>query len=289
MNFAYCAKTLNAMYSMTNCSYIFRVLDKDTILSSCYSMFSCEMKFFVFVMMRRLLFIISWLLLVVDGVLVVLNIEVNIHFDWQSRGCCCTCINYCHSLGICLLLGACMTDNGQTTSFGIANTQLRINATGTPYLLYENGANCLSSSGNSATTWTTRIEFICVNNTIAAPNPSYGNANGVDGKSDRRINTLPVIVEDSNCQLLIHYQTSLACIEPIACKAKVYVEHSEDGSGIEFVDLSPLINNHDNYVAEIDQTLLNTDSKIHKSTKVCLYLTLEILQLDLIIINCCFL
>lgn len=124
---------------------------------------------------------------------------------------------------------------------------MRINQTGTPYLLYENGVIC---SEKENTKWSTKIEFVCANNRTNSKN-SEG----------------PKIIENSHCQLLIHYQTALACQEQIECKAKVYVEHSEDVADMEVIDLTPLINSTDNYEAEIDSTSI-TEQQVSKSTKV---------------------
>lgn len=77
----------------------------------------------------------------------------------------------------------------------------------------------------------------------------------------------PKIIENSHCQLLIQYQTELACQQQIDCKAKVYVEHSEDVSDMEIIDLTPLINTIDNYEAEIDSAIVNTHH-VTKATKV---------------------
>ncbi|KAI8130894.1 Cation-independent mannose-6-phosphate receptor [Lucilia cuprina] len=66
--------------------------------------------------------------------------------------------------------------------------------------------------------------------------------------------------------LLIHYETDLACQEQIDCKAKVYVEHSEDVADMELIDLTPLINTVDNYEAEIDSNTI-TAQQVTKSTK----------------------
>lgn len=136
---------------------------------------------------------------------------------------------------------------------GTFNTNLRINQTGTPYLLYENGVICEEKEN---TKWSTKIEFVCANNSSGK-----GKNKSVEG---------PKIIENSHCQLLINYQTELACQEQIECKAKVYVEHSEDVADMEVIDLTPLINTTGNYEAEIDSTSI-TLQQVSKSTKVSVY------------------
>ncbi|XP_062124359.1 cation-independent mannose-6-phosphate receptor isoform X1 [Drosophila sulfurigaster albostrigata] len=119
--------------------------------------------------------------------------------------------------------GACYAQNEQTYNLGNFNTHLRFNQSGSPYLLYEEGAVC-DASGRR---WTTKIEFVCANNAT----------------KDNGTNDAVQIIEDSNCQLLIQYQTPLACLQQIRCKAKFYEE---------LVDLTPLVNANDNYEARIE-------------------------------------
>uniref|UniRef100_A0A1I8NZK8 MRH domain-containing protein n=2 Tax=Stomoxys calcitrans TaxID=35570 RepID=A0A1I8NZK8_STOCA len=153
--------------------------------------------------------------------------------------------------------GACLQVNNQATSLGKISTHLSIDKTGTPYLLYENGAKCEMTAGTGASTkWSTRIEFVCANRT-------GGSGSGNDS------NFGPKIIENSKCSLLIHYQTELACRELINCKTKVYVEHSEDGTGMDVIDLTPLISNSENYEAEIDAVLIGQQG-LTKSTKIFL-------------------
>lgn len=141
---------------------------------------------------------------------------------------------------------------------------MRINQTGTPYLLYENGVIC---NDKPNTKWSTKIEFVCANNA------SNGNNNGDGGDGNKKnirstvVDVGPKIIENSHCQLLIQYQTELACQEQIECKAKVYIEHSEDVADMEIIDLTPLISTTDNYEAEIDSTTI-TPQQVGKSTKV---------------------
>ncbi|KAH8294880.1 hypothetical protein KR018_003800, partial [Drosophila ironensis] len=135
--------------------------------------------------------------------------------------------------------GACYQQNSTTISLGNSNSQLRFNQSGSLYLLYEDGAECPTATGT--TRWSTKIEFVCANNATkdnAAP-------------SSEALK----IIEDSNCQLLIQYQTPLACREPIRCKATIYVDHTNEGlgsSGDELIDLTPLISASDNYEAKVE-------------------------------------
>ncbi|XP_017131240.1 cation-independent mannose-6-phosphate receptor isoform X2 [Drosophila elegans] len=138
--------------------------------------------------------------------------------------------------------GACYEQNSTTISLGNSNSQLRFNQTGSLYLLYEDGAECSTAAGIRR--WSTKIEFVCANNA------TKDNAGTAAGGSDSL-----KIIEDSNCQLLIQYQTPLACREPIKCKATVYVDHTTDGlgsSGDELIDLTPLISASYNYEAKVE-------------------------------------
>uniref|UniRef100_A0A1B0BUN5 Uncharacterized protein n=1 Tax=Glossina palpalis gambiensis TaxID=67801 RepID=A0A1B0BUN5_9MUSC len=67
--------------------------------------------------------------------------------------------------------------------------------------------------------------------------------------------------------LLIHYQTELACQEQITCKAKVYVDHTEDGTGAEVIDLTPLISTNKNYQAKVDAATIN-EHRLPNSIKI---------------------
>ncbi|XP_033167198.1 cation-independent mannose-6-phosphate receptor isoform X4 [Drosophila mauritiana] len=138
--------------------------------------------------------------------------------------------------------GACYEQNSTTISLGNSNSQLRFNQTGSLYLLYEDGAECSTATGMRR--WSTKIEFVCANN--ATKDNGASTAGGSDSLK---------IIEDSNCQLLIQYQTPLACREPIRCKATTYVDHTNDGlgsSGDELIDLTPLISATDNYEARVE-------------------------------------
>ncbi|BFF92085.1 cation-independent mannose-6-phosphate receptor [Drosophila madeirensis] len=141
--------------------------------------------------------------------------------------------------------GACYEQNAETISLGNANSHLRFNQSGSLYLLYENGAKCPTGSGTTSL-WSTKIEFVCANN-ATKDNATAGTAEG-------RSNALQII-EDSNCQLLIQYQTPYACQEQIKCKTTIYVDHTTDGvgsSGDELIDLTPLISASDNYEARVE-------------------------------------
>ncbi|XP_017092786.2 cation-independent mannose-6-phosphate receptor isoform X1 [Drosophila bipectinata] len=152
--------------------------------------------------------------------------------------------------------GACYEQNSTTISLGNSNSQLRFNQSGSLYLLYENGAECPTPTGNKR--WSTKIEFVCANN-ATKDNASAGNTDTEALK----------IIEDSNCQLLIQYQTPLACREPIRCQASIYVDHTTDGlgsSGDELIDLTPLISASDNYEARVELPA-SMEHLVPKSTK----------------------
>ncbi|CAD6994222.1 unnamed protein product [Ceratitis capitata] len=139
------------------------------------------------------------------------------------------------------------------------NSQLRYNHSGTPYLLYTDGALC-----DGQTKWSTKIEFVCANN-ATKDNGTADNSNGSNGDGSHVLG--PKIIENKNCQLLIHFQTPLACQEQIECKVKVFVEHTDDGMAEEeVVDLTPLISATDNYEAEINNASI-TEQQVPKSTK----------------------
>ncbi|XP_023158991.1 cation-independent mannose-6-phosphate receptor-like isoform X1 [Ceratitis capitata] len=172
-----------------------------------------------------------------------------------------------YTLGICSNAGqpcmandgACLAENQQTTGLGQMNSQLRYNHSGTPYLLYTDGALC-----DGQTKWSTKIEFVCANN-ATKDNGTADNSNGSNGDGSHVLG--PKIIENKNCQLLIHFQTPLACQEQIECKVKVFVEHTDDGMAEEeVVDLTPLISATDNYEAEINNASI-TEQQVPKSTK----------------------
>ncbi|XP_053970167.1 cation-independent mannose-6-phosphate receptor [Anastrepha ludens] len=164
----------------------------------------------------------------------------------------------CSNAGLPCLVndGACLVENAQTTTMGQMNSQLRFNHSGSPYLLYTNGALC-----DGQNKWSTKIEFICANNATKDNQTTSSNSS-----SNTSIAMDPKIIENKNCQLLIHIQTPLACQEQINCKAKVYVEHSEDGTSEEVFDLTPLISATDNYEAKINTASI-TEQQVPKSTK----------------------
>lgn len=149
--------------------------------------------------------------------------------------------------------GACYKQNGQTNSLGKLNSHLRFNQSGSPYLLYEDGGHC----GTGERRWSTKIEFVCANNATK----DNGNTSGSSG-STTATNAVKII-EDSNCQLLIQYQTPYACQEQIKCTDKGYAELSGDFT----IDLTPLINANENYEASIDLPAKQAE-KLPKNTKV---------------------
>ncbi|KAM8706232.1 hypothetical protein ACLKA7_010498 [Drosophila subpalustris] len=149
--------------------------------------------------------------------------------------------------------GACYFQNGQSYELGNFNSHLRFNQSDSPYLLYEEGANC----GSTGRRWSTKIEFVCANNATK-------DNGGVKTTTD-----VVQIIEDSNCQLLIQYQTPHACRQQIRCKAKVYVD-SPGASGSnseELVDLTPLINPNENYEARVELKSKAAQELMPKNTK----------------------
>lgn len=92
------------------------------------------------------------------------------------------------AVGACQLSGG----NGSETAIplGLFNHYLQFNQTGSPYLEYKTGATCEGINKN----WSTKIEFICA---------SEGMVEG------------PVIVENDNCTLVVHFVTHLVCQQQV--------------------------------------------------------------------------
>lgn len=82
--------------------------------------------------------------------------------------------------------GACLLTGGQQSSMGVANDNLLLSDTKQPYLEYNSGSVC----GDLKKQWVTKIEFVCSR----------------DGAPVK-----PKIIENTNCQLLIHFPTELVC------------------------------------------------------------------------------
>lgn len=85
--------------------------------------------------------------------------------------------------------GACQlpaADNGTVVPLGAFNHYVKFNMTGSPYLEYKTGSVCKSLDQH----WSTKIEFICASEAM------------VEG---------PVIVENDDCTLVVHFVTSLVC------------------------------------------------------------------------------
>lgn len=93
--------------------------------------------------------------------------------------------------------GACETTNGQISSLGVASNELQIayNGTGSLFQVYDSGSVCELLHKK----WNTKIEFICL-----AP-----------GMSPE-----PSVVENTDCQLIIHFPTDLACQKTVTEKIK---------------------------------------------------------------------
>ena len=132
--------------------------------------------------------------------------------------------------------GALQIEKSQTVSLGVLNDILRYNETGSPYLLYENGAKCGSGF------WTTKIEFLC--------------------ETDDVTYTPPKIVEDKACQLVIQMETELACQKQISCTAQ--------DAQMNEISLIPLMRNSSNYEAKINETTIKDgNEKMKYFLNVC--------------------
>lgn len=128
--------------------------------------------------------------------------------------------------------GACETSNGQTTSLGTSTDHLNFNGTYAPYLLYQSGAVCQDKNQK----WSTKIEFVCASKGMTAG---------------------PKIIENTNCQVVIHFVTELACQEQISCKVESYEEKLK-------IDLTPLISTSSNYIAEVSENLKLSNKTSYK-------------------------
>lgn len=83
--------------------------------------------------------------------------------------------------------GACLTSKGQSSSMGVTNDELILPGDGgAPYLLYESGSVCEALHQK----WSTKIEFICQREDMAAG---------------------PKIIENTNCSLIIQFATKKVC------------------------------------------------------------------------------
>lgn len=109
-----------------------------------------------------------------------------------------------------------------STSFGEVSTNLQLNGTDNhvTYLEYENGAICKNDQK-----WKTQLVFHC----------------------DEKNSVPSVLVEDSNCTLVISHPTNLMCGNPIRCHVT-----TEDG---RIIDLSVLKEKKGNYLAKINPSL----------------------------------
>lgn len=124
-------------------------------------------------------------------------------------------------------------------------------------MLYEDGGYC----GSDGRRWSTKIEFVCANN--ATKDNGSISSSGTGGTATDAVK----IIEDSNCQLLIQYQTPYACQEQIKCKETVYTDDTSGGSSRVTLDLTPLINADVNYEARIDLPAQQAQN-LPKNTKV---------------------
>lgn len=84
--------------------------------------------------------------------------------------------------------GSCETTNGQISSLGVANNELRMayDGTGSLYQIYDSGSVCDSLHKK----WNTTIEFICLESGMSSE---------------------PKVVENTDCRLIIHFPTKIAC------------------------------------------------------------------------------
>ncbi len=135
--------------------------------------------------------------------------------------------------------GACQFDKtkSQSTQMGIVNSELTILESGAIFLNYTSGSICDFHKKHS-----TRIQFICIN-----------------GEQKEG----PTLIEDKDCEILIHFNTKLACPKNDVCKTR-----SPDGNSE--IDLEALINNQENYIAKVNETNLpNEKAPVQYVLNVC--------------------
>uniref|UniRef100_A0A182Y4Y1 MRH domain-containing protein n=1 Tax=Anopheles stephensi TaxID=30069 RepID=A0A182Y4Y1_ANOST len=144
--------------------------------------------------------------------------------------------NRTYEVGVChipasshcpLDAGACEVSPKQSVGLGVISDELQYETTGAPYLLYRSGAVCDAASGRR---WETRLEFIC------ETDPVGGGRTGTI--------VPPIVVENGECQLVVHFETVLVC-EPALMACGAYNESTID----QYVDLSPLMDSTRNYEA----------------------------------------
>lgn len=113
--------------------------------------------------------------------------------DTYQFGVCKTAMEPClETSGICQTRGG---KTGNTTmSLGMDSDYLQFNKTGSPYLIYENGAKCGVDKK-----WQTKIEFVC--------------AIEDHSKKDKSVIT---VVENTNCQIIIQFETWLVCQKQVS-------------------------------------------------------------------------
>ncbi|XP_043497869.1 cation-independent mannose-6-phosphate receptor isoform X1 [Polistes fuscatus] len=124
--------------------------------------------------------------------------------------------------------GVCLKENG--TSLGMANTNLMWQQGG-PYLNYTDGDKCSDSQYHQ-----TLIAFLC----------------GPEGSTND-----PIIIKESPCQLIIHWNLNLVCENKIKCAT---VDNE--------INLTPLIRSTSNYIVNINSTVfyINVCQPIVKNT-----------------------
>lgn len=140
--------------------------------------------------------------------------------------------------------GACETstlgDVQQKVHLGQFNDILEFNETGGPYLIYRNGDPCKGGSQK----WTTRIEFVCEKDSH-----KHG----------------PQVVENVDCELVIHFLTDLVCQTHVSFKffvytvvrCRIFVNFRLDQLSCKTrqddmdIDLTPLMNDNRNYLATV--------------------------------------
>lgn len=85
-------------------------------------------------------------------------------------------------------VGACNVTGGQSSSMGTVSSGLQLSdeKSDSPFLLYKSGSVC----GALGKQWTTKIEFLCQTDGMAAG---------------------PKIIENTNCTLIIQFATKLVC------------------------------------------------------------------------------
>ncbi|XP_055384910.1 cation-independent mannose-6-phosphate receptor-like [Condylostylus longicornis] len=129
--------------------------------------------------------------------------------------------------------GAYLLNDGKKDSRGRISSILLRHKTGVPYLSYDSDVRCSDSMK-----WKTEIYFVCPEN--------VSNENKIE------------ILNDTNCNLQINFETKLACQYEVSCNIPQYN-----------IDLTSLINTTGYYIAKINDSFKDTIKSKEFLINVC--------------------